>query len=99
MTEPPKTMKALFIFLYLKVITILKTAIRIVRQSVTESLPIEKHTEIIMATEAIFTASRKAENNIELRIFFTSGFRKATKIKEGRKIAIVEMTAPDIPLI
>ena len=64
MTEPPKTMKELFIFLYLKVIAILKTAIKIVRQSVTESLPIEKQTEIIMVTEAIFTASRKAENNI-----------------------------------
>ena len=53
----------------------------------------------MMATEAIFTASKKAENKTELLIFFTKGFRKATKTNDGRKIAIVEITAPDIPLI
>ncbi len=53
----------------------------------------------MMATEAIFTASKKAENKTELRIFFTKGFRKATKTNDGRKIAIVEITAPDRPLI
>ena len=74
-------------------------AIKIVRQSVIESLPIAKQTEIIMATEATFTASRNAENNTELRIFLTNGFRNATKTNEGRKIAIVEITAPDNPLI
>ena len=99
MPEPPKTINAMFIFLYLKVKAILKTAIKIVRQSVIESLPMAKQTEIIIATEAMFTASKKAENKTELRIFLTSGFRNATKTKEGRKIAIVEITAPDRPLI
>ena len=77
----------------------LKTAIKIVRQSVIESFPIVKQTEIIMATEAIFTASRNAENNTELRIFLTKGFRKATNKNEGRKMAMVEIAAPDKPLI
>ena len=77
----------------------LKTAIKIVRQSVIESFPIVKQTEIIMATEAIFTASKNAENNTELRIFLTKGFRKATNKNEGRKMAMVEIAAPDKPLI
>ena len=63
-----------------------------------ESFPMAKQTEIMMATEAIFTASRNAENNTELRIFLTNGFRKATNTKEGRKMAMVEITAPDKPL-
>ena len=74
-------------------------AIKIVRQSVIESLPMAKQTEIIIATEATFTASKKAENSLELRIFLTRGFRKATNTNEGRKIAIVEIAAPDNPLI
>ena len=77
----------------------LKIAIKIVRQSVIESFPIVKQTEIIMATEAIFTASKNAENNTDLRIFLTKGFRKATNKNEGRKMAMVEIAAPDKPLI
>lgn len=53
----------------------------------------------MIATEATFTASRKADINFELRIFLTIGFRSATKAKEGRKIPIVEMIAPERPLI
>ena len=58
-----------------------------------------KQIEIIIATEATFTASKNAENNFEFRIFLTIGFRKATKTNEGRKMAIVERIAPDNPLI
>jgi hypothetical protein len=55
--------------------------------------------EIIIATEAIFTASKKADNDFELRIFLTSGLSIATKRKAGTKIPIVDITAPEIPLI
>lgn len=48
-------------------------------------MPIAKHTEIIMATDAIFTASKNTENKLELRIFLTKGLSKATKINEGEK--------------
>jgi len=78
---------------------ILKIAMEIVRQSVIVSFPIEKQTETIMAIEATFTASRKAENEFEFRIFRTSGFNKATKTNDGRKIAMVETIAPVSPLI
>lgn len=69
------------------------------RQSLIVSLPIAKHTEIIMATDAIFTASKNAVNKLELRIFLTKGLSKATKINEGKKIPIVDTIAPDKPLI
>ena len=77
----------------------LQTAIAIVLQSVMVSLPIEKQTEMMMATDATLTASKKEENNLEFRIFLTKGFSKATNTKDGRKIPIVEMMAPDQPLI
>ena len=64
----------------------LKIAIVIVRQSVMVSLPIEKQTETIIATDATFTASRNAENSFEFRIFFTSGLSKATKMNEGNRV-------------
>ena len=98
-TEPPKTMKALLIFLWPSNNKMLETAIVIVRQSVMVSLPMEKHTETMMATDATFTASKKVENDLEFRIFLTKGFSKATNTNEGRKIPIVEMIAPDQPLI
>jgi len=63
----------------------LASPINILRQSAMLSFPIEKHTEIIMATEATFTASRNIENKFEVRICFTTGFRKATKTNEGKK--------------
>ncbi len=53
----------------------------------------------IKATEATFTASKKAENSWESRIFFTKGFNKATKTKEGRNIPIVLTNAPIPPFI
>ena len=67
---------------------------RIVRQSVSESLPISKHTAIIMATEATFTASRNIENIVEFLIILTIGLSRATKTKEGKKMAIVDTAAP-----
>ena len=74
-------------------------AIKIVRQSIIVSIPISKQILIIIAIEATFTASKKVENNFEFLIFFTKGFKRATKIKEGKNIAIVEMNAPENPLI
>ena len=82
-----------------KSILIMKQAIETVRQSVMVSFPIAKQTEMMIATEATFTASRKVENRTELRIFFTNGFSKATKMKDGRKIPMVETIAPVKPLI
>lgn len=69
------------------------------RQSVTVSLPIERQTETIMATEATLTASRNTENSLESRIFLTSGLSKATNTNEGKKMPMVETTAPFSPLI
>ena len=74
-------------------------AINIVRQSVIVSFDIVMQIAAIMATEATFTASKKADKLFELRIFLTKGFSNATKINDGRKIAIVEIMAPDSPLI
>ena len=82
-----------------KVNVMLKRAIKTVRQSVMLSWPMEKQIEIIMATDATFTASRNAEKRVELRIFFTSGFSTATKINDGRKIPMVETIAPVQPFI
>ena len=96
---PPKTTQALFTLLKPNVTTILKAAIKMVRQSVIVSLAIEKQMEAMMATDATLTASKKAENSTELRIFFTNGFNKATNRNAGTKIATVETTAPVHPLI
>lgn len=97
--EPPITIKALFTFLYLNTIRILKTAIKIVRQSVMVSFPITKQMAAIIATDATFTASRNTENSLEFRIFFTIGFNNATNTKDGKKIPRVDTTAPQNPLI
>ena len=72
---------------------------RIVRQSVMVSLPMEKQTETIIATDATFTASRNAEKSFEFLIFLTNGLSKATNTNDGRNIPIVETIAPDSPLI
>ncbi|MNL74971.1 hypothetical protein D3C87_2006920 [compost metagenome] len=77
----------------------LTIVIAIVRQSVIVSFPIAKQTEIMMATEATLTASKKIENIFEFLIFLTKGLSKATNTKEGRKIPIVETIAPVSPLI
>ncbi len=53
----------------------------------------------MIATDATLTASRKMDSPLDWRIFFIKGFSNATKINDGRKIAIVEITAPDSPLI
>lgn len=79
--------------------TILNRAIKTVRQSIIVSFPISTQIEIIIAIDATFTASKNVENNLESRIFFTSGFNNATKIKDGKKMAIVEINAPEKPLI
>ncbi|MNR59373.1 hypothetical protein D3C85_1806200 [compost metagenome] len=63
------------------------------------SLPIWIQIEIIIATEDTFTASKNTEKEVELRSFLTNGFNKATNTKEGKKIAKVEIIAPEIPLI
>ena len=54
---------------------------------------------IMMLTEATLTASRNPENSTEFRIILTNGFSKPTNRKEGKKMAKVETTAPDQPLI
>src|SRR5690606_21308836 len=95
---PPKTMYALFV-LYLKTIIVLISAMVIVRQSVIVSLLITKHTDAIIATDATLTASKKADNPLELRILFIKGLSSATNTNEGRNIATVEINAPDSPLI
>lgn len=77
----------------------LMIAMDIVRQSVITSLPIMMQTEIMSATEAIFTASKKEEKRVDFRKNFKIGFNNATKIKEGKKTANVEIIAPQIPLI
>ncbi len=64
-------------------------------QSVILSLPISKQTAMMMTTDATFTASKNAENRFEFRIFFTKGFNNVTKTKEGKKMAMVEITAPE----
>lgn len=70
-----------------------------VRQSVIVLAPIWIQTDTIIATEATFTASKKVLNVTEFRNFFTKGFSKATKKKEGKKIAIVDTRAPESPFI
>jgi len=87
------------IFLNLNTTTAPMNAINIVRQSEMLSLPIVMQIAAIMATDATLTASKKADNAFELRIFLTKGLSNATNTNEGRKIAIVEITAPDNPLI
>lgn len=77
----------------------LSTAIRMVRQSIIVSLLKLIHTVRMIATEAIFTPSRNAENKRDFRIFGTSGFNKATKTNEGRKTAMVAHIAPEGPFI
>ena len=92
-------MNALLIVLNLKTISALMSVIITVRQSVMVSLPIIKHTAAIMATDATFTASKKADNAFEFRSFFIKGLRSATKTNEGKNMASVEIIAPDQLLI
>ena len=61
--------------------------------------PIWIQIDTIIATEATFTASKKVLKVTELRNFLTKGFNKATKTKEGKKIAKVDTAAPEKPLI
>lgn len=92
--DPPRTIKALLIFLNPNIKIILSNAIEMVRQSVMVSFPIVKQTAIIIATDATFTASKKVENNLEFLIFFTNGLSNATNTKDGRKIPMVEIRHP-----
>ena len=96
---PRRMINAEFIFRKTKDKNILATAIAMVRQSVITSFPMVKQTETISATEAMLTASKKAENNLELRINLKKGFKSATNTKDGRKTATVVIRAPQIPLI
>lgn len=75
------------------------TAIKMVRQSIMVSFPISIHIEIMIAIDATFTASKKTAKTVEFRIFLTNGFNNATKMNEGKKMAIVEINAPEKPLI
>ena len=68
-------------------------------QSVRASIPIFIHTVIITATEAAFTASRKAEKIFDFLSLGKRGLRRATKRKEGRKIPSVARREPVIPPI
>ena len=55
-----------------------------------------------MATEAIFTPSRKAENKRDFRIFGRKTLfpeQMKDKINDGRKTAIVASIAPGAPFI
>lgn len=63
------------------------------------SVLIVKQTEMIKATDATFTASKKMDNPLDCLIFFINGFNSPTRMKEGKKIAIVDINAPPIPLI
>ena len=47
--------------------------------------------------DASYFCVSKEENNFEVLNFFTSGLSKATNIKEGKKIPMVETTAPFHP--
>src|SRR5690606_30806822 len=73
------------------------TAIEMVRQSVSVSLPISTQTATITATAAMFTASKNAAITLDLRILGTRGFKMATKTKDGRKIPTVAAIAPKKP--
>src|SRR5665213_470344 len=72
---------------------------RIVRQSEMETLPIAKQIPKIIATDAIFTASRNDENIFEFLIFLAKGFNNAINKKEGKKIPRVATDAPVQPSI
>ena len=90
----PITRKTVLILRKPNVTTRLDNAMRIVRQSKMVSLPKLMQTVRMIATEAILTPSRKAENKGDFRILGTSGFNKATKTKDGRKTAVVARIAP-----
>lgn len=94
---PPITINALFTFLKTKTEIRLIITIKIVRQSVNVSFPISTQTATITATAAIFTASKNAAMIFDFRILGMSGFKIATKMKEGRKIPIVAAIAPQNP--
>jgi len=64
---PPKTINALFTFLNIKTAIKLTTAINIVRQSVSVSFAISKHTAAINATAATLTASKIAPIILDCR--------------------------------
>jgi hypothetical protein len=72
-------------------------AIRIGRGPVSEAQPNCQVTAAIKPREATFTPSSKPLTHVDFLIWGISGFEIATKIKEGRKIASVARSAPDIP--
>ena len=68
-------------------------------QSINIVYPICKVTATIIATEAMFTASRNADAIFDLRNFGTNGLSNKTKINDGRNIPTVATIAPIIPSI
>ncbi len=96
---PPNTMKAVFSFLKNMATTKPAMAIVIPRQSWMESLPSSTHTANIMATDATFTVSRKADIIADLLSLGMYGLSKATNKNEGRKMPTVAAMAPGSPAI
>jgi len=64
-----------------------------------DALPISRHTAKIIATETMFTVSKKADMILDLRSLSIYGFSTATNKNEGRKIPIVAAIAPGKPAI
>ncbi len=77
----------------------LTTAIRILFQSSNVSLPISMITAKIIATEVMFTASKKSDITVDLLNTGIKGFNNFTKTKDGKKIPTVAAMAPLIPPI
>ena len=74
-------------------------AINSVDQCVAAVCSICTHTTAIRATEAAFTACRKAEKISEFRNHFTIGWINATNTKLGRKIPKAATNAPLQPFM
>jgi len=66
----------------------LTTAMRILFQSSNVSLPISMITAKIIATEVMFTASRKSDITVDLLNTGIKGFNNFTKTKDGKKITL-----------
>lgn len=74
-------------------------AIKILLQSTNTSRPISMMTAEIIATDAIFTASRNDDMIFDCRSLGIIGFNKATKMNEGRNIPTVAAKAAFAPSI
>ena len=70
-----------------------------VSQSITEDMAKVHVTEAMRAREATITPARKSDAIAEFLIFFKKRLITGTKIKDGKKMAIVAMIAPGSPPI